>query len=56
MVGFAAILVTEALSGKTIPELYHLPHGKINAEIVNNAIVSVQTINTALMSSFAPWQ
>lgn len=51
MVGFAAILVTEALSGKTIPELYHLPHGTINAEIVNNAVVSVQTMNSFLMSN-----
>lgn len=54
MVGFAAILVTEALSGKTIPEFWGLPHGKINAEIVNNAVVTVQTMNTFL-TSMAPW-
>ena len=27
MVGFAGILITEALSGKTIPSFYGLPHG-----------------------------
>jgi len=54
MVGFAAILVTEALSGKTIPEFWGLPHGKIDAIIVNNAVVGVQTMNTFL-SSMAPW-
>lgn len=54
MVGFAAILVTEALSGKTIPEFWGLPHGKIDATIVNNAVVGVQTMNTFL-SSIAPW-
>lgn len=54
MIGFAAIFLTEALSGKNIPEFWGLPHGKINAEIVNNAVVSVQTMNTFL-TSFAPW-
>lgn len=27
MVGFTGILITEALSGKIIPEFYGLPHG-----------------------------
>jgi len=34
MIGFAGILVTEALSGKTIPETYGLPHGTITAPVV----------------------
>jgi hypothetical protein len=54
MIGFAAIFLTEALSGKNIPEFWGLPHGKINAEIVNNAVVGVQTMNTFL-TSWAPW-
>lgn len=29
MVGFTGLLITEALSGKTIPEFYGLPHGGI---------------------------
>jgi len=33
MIGFAGILVTEALSGKTIPETYGLPHGTITAPV-----------------------
>lgn len=31
MVGFAGILVTEALTGKTIPETYGLAHGTVAA-------------------------
>ncbi|KAK9842546.1 hypothetical protein WJX81_005342 [Elliptochloris bilobata] len=34
MVGFAGILVTEALSGMTIPETYGLPHGTITGPAV----------------------
>jgi len=34
MIGFAGILVTEALAGKTIPETYGLPHGTITAPAV----------------------
>ena len=34
MIGFAGILVTEALSGKTIPETYGLPHGTITGRAV----------------------
>ena len=34
MIGFAGILVTEALTGKTIPETYGLPHGTITAPVV----------------------
>jgi len=54
MIGFTAILVTEALSGKTVPEFWNLPHGTINAQIVNNAVVGVNTMNTFL-TSMAPW-
>jgi len=42
MVGFALLIVVEALTGKITPEIYGLPHGKVNAEIVNNAVVDIQ--------------
>ena len=34
MIGFAGILITEALTGKTIPETYGLPHGTITKPVV----------------------
>jgi len=42
MVGFALLITIEALTGKITPDIYGLPHGKVNAEIVNNAVVDIQ--------------
>ncbi|CAL5227649.1 g10655 [Coccomyxa viridis] len=41
MVGFAALITIEALAGKITPDIYGLPHGKVNAEIVNEKVVSI---------------
>jgi len=40
-VGFAALICIEALTGKITPDIYGLPHGTVNAEIVNDKVVSI---------------
>jgi len=41
MVGFAALITIEALTGKITPDIYGLPHGTVNAQIENERVVSI---------------